>query len=62
MLTSCAVIGTRIVVVETLLVNVVKTVAITTMIRTTSHGGNDWKLIKNVPIAFDKPDPCITLQ
>jgi hypothetical protein len=54
------VIGNKIVVVETLLVNVVKTVATITMIRTTTEGGKDWKLIRKLPMASDRPDPYIS--
>ena len=51
-------IGSRIVVVETLLVKVVNVVPTITMINTTTADGNDWNPIRNPPIVLDNPDPC----
>jgi len=45
-------------VVDTLLVNVVTTVATTIISRTTNDGGNTLKPMRKFPIAVDKPESC----
>ena len=55
-LTSSLTIGSRMVVVATLLVNVVNVVPTRTRIRTTTTAGNELNTDRDEPSTFDRPD------